>query len=66
MLDLKIVGINNSYYSWERAVRAANTFIQKYPDRIGVRNGVGYYNPVLDNKPLYVYRTKSSIMVRGE
>lgn len=66
MLELKIVGVVNNYYAWERAVRLANSFVQDYPDRMGIRDGVGYHNPVFDDKPLYVYRTKTQIVVRGE
>ena len=48
---------------WEVAVLFAERFARDYPDRIGVRNGVGY-RWMLD-RSFYVYRTKAgSIVVR--
>lgn len=48
---------------WHRAHRCAIQFLIDYPKRRGVRNGCVYANAVYD--PLYVYRTKTQIVVRG-
>lgn len=46
---------------WVIASRLAYQFNVEYPDRIGLRDGVGYR--VLTDT-FYVYRTKTQIVVR--
>jgi hypothetical protein len=62
-LALKVVGLPRS--EWFRAHRAANHFADEYPDRIGVRHGCVYSPAFGDYRPIYVYRTKTCIVVRA-
>lgn len=50
---------------WGRAHIVARQFLKDYPDRIGMRNGCVYSQTICDSVPLYVYRTKSCVVVRG-
>jgi hypothetical protein len=62
-LALKVVGLPRS--EWFRAHQAANSFIEQFPDRIGMRHGCVYSPAFGDYRPIYVYRTKTSIVVRA-
>jgi hypothetical protein len=47
---------------WPSAINCAKQFIQEYPNRMGIHQCVIYgLTPML-----IVYRTKTSIIVRGE
>lgn len=50
---------------WIRGPIVANQFLKDYPDREGIRNGVTYVKNEEYDKSLYVYRTKTTVVVRG-
>lgn len=50
---------------WARAHIVAKQFLADYPNRIGMRDGCVYSQNVAGSIPLYVYRTKSCVVVRG-
>ncbi|RVH87771.1 hypothetical protein CN204_04375 [Sinorhizobium meliloti] len=62
-ITLKVVNLPRN--EWLRAHRAAAQFLNDYPDRIGMRNGVIYSRTVGPELPIYVYRTKTEVVVRG-
>ena len=62
MLAIKLVNVDE--HDLCRAASLAPHFVRQYPDRIGVRNGVVFTTDGFSN-PLYVYRTKTQIVVRG-
>ncbi|UFS83166.1 hypothetical protein LPB79_13010 [Rhizobium sp. T136] len=62
-LSLKIVGLPRN--EWFRAHRVANHFVEEYPDRIGMRHGCVYSPAFGDYGPVYVYRTKTQVVVRA-
>lgn len=63
MINIKLVNITEDQAS--SAVRLAYAFNRKYPNRMGIRKGCGYL-PSDGSDPLYVYRTKTQIVVRGQ
>ena len=63
-LTIKIRGVREDY--WNTAVRLARTFIKEYPGKMGWRDGVIYVPQNIAQGSFYVYRTKTSIVVRGE
>ena len=60
---LKIYGVPIS--QWNRCQRAAKQFLEEYPDRLGFINGAVYVSQNNDWPNIYVYRTKTMIVVRG-
>jgi len=50
---------------WIRGPMVAKQFLKDYPERIGVRNGCSYVQNEDYDNALYVYRTKTSVVVRG-
>lgn len=50
---------------WDRCQRAAKQFLEEYPDRLGFINGCCYSGPTEGWPTIYVYRTKTMIVVRG-
>lgn len=63
MINIKLVNITEDCS--QRAVSLAYAFNRRYPNRMGIRNGCGYL-PSDGSPPLYVYRTKTQIVVRGQ
>lgn len=63
MTAIKLVDVKE--HDLSRAEHMAVAFVRQYPDRIGFRNGVVFSNADL-SCPLYIYRTKTQIVVRGE
>lgn len=64
MLTLKIVNVEKK--DWVSAVMAANQFLTDFPDRSnGVSNSVIYVNQPVRDYALIVYKTPTSIVVRG-
>lgn len=51
---------------WDRALRLARQFQDEYPDKEGVRDGVAYVREDAQEDVMYVYRTKTSIIVSGQ
>lgn len=49
---------------WPTAVNCAKQFMREYPDRMGFHQCV-FYQTSHDHPILIVYRTKTSIIVRG-
>jgi len=62
-LQLKIYDMPMS--EWIRGPMVAKQFLKDYPERIGVRNGCSYVQNEDYDNALYVYRTKTSVVVRG-
>ena len=60
---IKLVDVRE--FDMSRAAHLAIHFARQYPDRMGARNGVVFSNTDHSN-PLYIYRTKTQIVVRGE
>ncbi len=60
-LTLKVTGL--SQIEWSRAPVVARLFLEEYPDKFGFHNPVVYVRE--GNDALYVYRTKTSVVVRG-
>lgn len=56
-INLRDIPDGESVVAVMRAVR----FTDEFPDRVGVRNGVGYASP--SSTPMYVYRTKAGAIV---
>ena len=63
MTAIKLVDVKE--HDLSRAGHMAVAFVRQYQDRMGFRNGVVFSNTDL-SCPLYVYRTKTQIVVRGE
>jgi len=62
-LNLKTRNLPKS--EWIRAPVTAKQFLKDYPDRYGVRNGVVYVQNEEYDRALYVYRTKTCVVVAG-
>jgi hypothetical protein len=62
MATIKLVNVDE--HNLSRAAHLAVHFVRQYPDRMGIRAGVVFSNTDL-SCPLYIYRTKSQIVVRG-
>lgn len=63
MINIKLVNIPEDRS--QGAVSLAYVFNRQYPNRMGLRSGCGYL-PDDGGVPLYVYRTKTQIVVRGQ
>ncbi|WP_367354206.1 hypothetical protein [Agrobacterium pusense] len=62
-MDLKIT--NTKPENWEDALAIAKQFEADYPDRQGFAGGVAFVHMKGARPPFYAYRTKTSIVVRG-
>lgn len=62
MATIKLVNVDEHDLAY--AANLAVHFVRQYPDRIGLRNGVAFTKDCVDYS-LYVYRTKTQIVVRG-
>lgn len=62
-IELKIKRV--SPYDWDFAIKVAKSFIEEYPERIGLRDGVGYTCDQDHSIHMYVYRTKTQVIVVG-
>lgn len=60
---LKVYDIDQS--EWIRGPVLAKQFLKDFPDNEGIRNGVVYVQSEEYDKALYVYRTKTTVVVRG-
>lgn len=60
MEQLKLVDIKPCY--WPSVSIAAKRFMEDFPDRMGIRQGVVYTREEIS---FYIYRTKTQIIVRG-
>lgn len=60
---MKLVCRDLPVEDWPSAARLAQQFLKEYPDRIGFSNFVYYHGEGLPGR--IVYRTKTSIIVRG-
>lgn len=59
-MDIKLIGFAPRH--WLIAMQMARTLDDEYPDRTGVRNGVGFRHGDVSG---YAYRTKTLIVVRS-
>lgn len=64
MTDLKIS--NTAPEHWSDALAVARQFAEAYPDRRGFAAGVAFIDFSGKKPPFYAYRTKTSIVVRGD
>lgn len=63
-MNVKIVDVPQS--EWTRCARVAAQFLEDYPDKpIGAYHGCVYFNEVLPVPALYVYKTKTCVVVRN-
>lgn len=62
-VTLKVSGVPAA--EWFRCQKVARQFLDEFPDRMGIRNGCVYHAPGTDWPGLYVYRTKTAVVVRG-
>lgn len=62
-LSLKVS--NLPMEEWHRAHRCAMQYLRDFPNRRGIRDGCVYTNQGFPSQPIYVYRTKTQIVVRG-
>lgn len=62
-MDLKIT--NTKPENWEDALAIAKQFEADHPDRQGFAGGVSFVHMKGARPPFYAYRTKTSIVVRG-
>ena len=62
-LQLKIYGVAQS--QWCRCASVSSQYLREYPDRMGIRHGCVYVQEGVDGLALYVYRTKTMVIVRG-
>lgn len=62
-LILKVSGVGAE--EWPRCQKVARQFMEEFPERMGIRDGCLYHNPGSDWPSLYVYRTKTAVVVRG-
>lgn len=64
-MQVKIVDMDPT--DWIMAVSTARGFLKEYPDRrLGIYSCVVYWNPQAPDKESFiVYKTKTSIVVRG-
>lgn len=60
---LKVSGVPAT--EWPRCQKVARQFLDEFPDRMGIRDGCVYHVPGTDWPDLYVYRTKTAVVVRG-
>lgn len=60
---VKLVVRDIPHEDWPAAARLAQRYLKEYPDRIGFNNLVVYTGEGLPGR--IVYRTKTSIIVRG-
>lgn len=60
---LKIYDMDQT--EWIRGLVLAKQFLKDFPDNEGIRNGVVYVQNEEHDKALYVYRTKTTVVVRG-
>lgn len=63
-MDLKITKTKPEH--WDDALSVAKQFDADYPDRQGFMAGVAFVNLKGKKPPFYAYRTKTSIIVRGD
>ena len=56
--------VNIPVDEWASAVFIAGRFSREYPNRMGIRDGVIYATPNPTDATIYVYRTKTQIVVR--
>lgn len=65
-LDLKVTKLSRG--NWPIAVRISQQFLEEYPERMGFGQAVVYLaESRIKGSPtsLFVYRTKTSVVVRG-
>lgn len=63
-MQVKIVDVDQS--DWYSALGVANRFLRDYPNRpIGFHNLVVYFASPNEDETFIVYKTKTSIVVRG-
>ncbi|MDX0007808.1 hypothetical protein GOB40_13805 [Sinorhizobium meliloti] len=62
--DLKIS--NTAPEHWVDALSVAKKFVDEYPERNGFAAGVAFLDLSGNKPPFYAYRTKTSIVVRGD
>ncbi|MDW9650808.1 hypothetical protein GOB33_22250 [Sinorhizobium meliloti] len=63
-MNLKIS--NTAPEHWADALSVARKFNDEYPERRGFMAGVAFLDLSGKKPPFYVYRTKTSIVVRGD
>lgn len=63
-MDLKIT--NTKPENWGDALSVALQFQNDYPERRGFAAGVAFLDLSGKKPPFYAYRTKTSIVVRGD
>lgn len=56
--------VNIPIEMWASAIMTAAQFSKDYPNRIGIRDGVIYTTLNPTDPTIYVYRTKTQIVVR--
>lgn len=61
-MDLKLRDVPPA--KWAIATELAKQFDDQYPQSSGIRQGVAYTKK--GNPSFYIYRTKTSIVVRGQ
>lgn len=49
---------------WSRAARLASQFLKEFPEKFGIRDGCIYATLRSEDPALYVYKTKTQIVVR--
>lgn len=62
---LKLVIYDMDRRDWDGASVLAWHFLKEFPDKIGIRNGCAYGPSRGRPGSMYVYRTKTSVVVRG-
>jgi hypothetical protein len=63
-MNLKIS--NTAPEHWHDAIEVAQKFSADYPERNGFYAGVAFLDLSGKRPPFYAYRTKTSIVVRGD
>lgn len=65
MATLKLVNLEPHH--WDTAINLAQEYLVEYPNKkIGIRDCVICVIPYLDDKAFIIYRTKTSVVVRGQ
>ena len=65
MTDLQLKIYDMPMSDWIRGPMVAKQYLKDYPKRMGIRDGCIYVQNEDYENALYVYRTKTSVVVRG-
>jgi len=65
MTDIKLIVRRAKQTEWDEARKVAELYLKDYPERMGIRAGLAYWNGKVGDATMYVYRTKTAVVVVG-